>query len=898
MQLISRSRSDILKENEALRLRLAEAEETLRAIRGDKVDALAIQSAAGPEVYTLQGHDADASRIRGEMLGQVGDAVIAFDASDRVIYLNAAAERLYGLPVLQALGRLRGEVYHTRWLHPDGEAVAWDILQEHGAWRGEIIHVRHDGLELNVDLSFSALRDKDGHVTGRLGVVRDVSARKLAESGLLASEEFNRNLMEASSDCIKVLGMDGRVLHMNSPGLCLMEIDDVGPLRGKLWSSLWPPAAWPEVERAVAAAQGGGTYSFQRFCPTAKGAPRWWDVVVSPIRNAADGPVVRLLVVSRDISERKLAEEARAESAERVRMASEAAQLGFWSWQPDENIVVWENQYSHRILGLAPAAPGISSARLGAAFVFAEDRAALTQALARTVQAGEPLAFAGRIRRRDGQARWVEVKGRWTPPGGNRPPRVIGTIQDITDRKAAEANLRTSETRFRRLFEAAHDGVLLIDPATNKIIDANPFMTTLLGRPRDALIGKDLFEIGLLADAQAGRDMLQVLRATRELRYENLPLQSGSGERRDVEVVANLYDEDGQFVIQCNIRDITERRRSQEALRELGERQRLVLEACRIGTFSGDFDSGAPRWNLVMYELLGLRPDDAPPGPTTFFRHVHPDDVGMLRTRWTQVDQSGQADLEFRIIRADGKIRWLTGRWAISPAHDDVVGNEGVRRRYLGVNFDITERKRAEEHTQLLMAEVNHRAKNLLAVVQAVAHQTAKHGDPATFAVHLADRIDGLAASHDLLVKNHWHGVAMTDLVAVQLAHFKDAIGTRIHIDGPPLLLRSSAAQAIGMALHELATNAAKYGALANAGGQVRIAWQTSTAAAPLFLLSWLEEGGPSVLAPTRQGFGQIVLKRMAESAVDGVVEIAFKETGLAWNLSAPVENVLTVSGG
>jgi two-component sensor histidine kinase len=209
----------------------------------------------------------------------------------------------------------------------------------------------------------------------------------------------------------------------------------------------------------------------------------------------------------------------------------------------------------------------------------------------------------------------------------------------------------------------------------------------------------------------------------------------------------------------------------------------------------------------------------------------------------------------------------------------------------------VSERKRTEERIQLLMAEVNHRSKNLLAVVQAVVHQTAKHGDPATFAERLSDRIVGLAASQDLLVENNWQGVEIADLVEVQLAHFKDLFGTRILVDGLPARLTMGAAQGIGMALHELATNAAKYGALSNADGQVRITWQTTAVAEPNFSMSWLEVGGPKPAAPTQKGFGQVVIGRMAEAAVDGIVEIEFCETGISWRLSAPVKNTLASAG-
>jgi PAS domain S-box-containing protein len=121
--------------------------------------------------------------------------------------------------------------------------------------------------------------------------------------------------------------------------------------------------------------------------------------------------------------------------------------------------------------------------------------------------------------------------------------------------------LRRSEIRYRRLFEAARDGILIVDPLTRKITDANPFMSELLGYPLSELLGKELWEIGLLKDELASRSAFQELQRNDYIRYENLPLQNKKGDRHDVEFVSNVYDEDGQKVIQCNIRDITERKR-------------------------------------------------------------------------------------------------------------------------------------------------------------------------------------------------------------------------------------------------------------------------------------------------------------------------------------------------
>lgn len=156
--------------------------------------------------------------------------------------------------------------------------------------------------------------------------------------------------------------------------------------------------------------------------------------------------------------------------------------------------------------------------------------------------------------------RIVRIEARRTPNGMECSAMLV----DITGQGQAQERMRVSENRYRRLFEAANDGVLLIDPATSRIIDANPFMTRLLGYSRDQLIGKELFEIGLLKDEAASRQMFRKLKKNHEVRYEDLPLKSEAGRHQEVEVVANLYQEDGHPVIQCNIRDITVRKLAEE----------------------------------------------------------------------------------------------------------------------------------------------------------------------------------------------------------------------------------------------------------------------------------------------------------------------------------------------
>src|SRR6185295_17886546 len=190
--------------------RLAEAEQMLRAIRNGEVDALVIQTAAGPQVYTLQGQDAEASRIRGEMLAQVGEAIVAVDNDTRVTYLNAAAERQYGVVASRVLGQTLSTIFRWRWARPDEEAAAATALNERGEWRGETVHITNDGREFDVESGVTALRDHAGQTIGLLSVIRDVTERKQHEHQLLVSEIRYRRLFECAHDGVVIIDADTR----------------------------------------------------------------------------------------------------------------------------------------------------------------------------------------------------------------------------------------------------------------------------------------------------------------------------------------------------------------------------------------------------------------------------------------------------------------------------------------------------------------------------------------------------------------------------------------------------------------------------------------------------------------------------------------------------------------
>jgi PAS domain S-box-containing protein len=208
----------------------------------------------------------------------------------------------------------------------------------------------------------------------------------------------------------------------------------------------------------------------------------------------------------------------------------------------------------------------------------------------------------------------------------------------------------------------------------------------------------------------------------------------------------------------------------------------------------------------------------------------------------------------------------------------------------LAVVRDMTDR-RAAEH--LLMREVNHRAKNILSVVQAMAQQT-KASSCEEHVARLNDRIRSLSASYDLLIRNEWQSASLVELVRGQLAHFGDLLDSRIAVRGRELTIRSKAAQIVGMALHELATNAAKYGALSTGAGRVDIVWDMKPVGTgqQRFSMEWRESGGPAVLSPTQHGFGWSVLCQLTKMSLDADVTFECAPTGVVWRLECPADRV------
>lgn len=243
--------------------------------------------------------------------------------------------------------------------------------------------------------------------------------------------------------------------------------------------------------------------------------------------------------------------------------------------------------------------------------------------------------------------------------------------------------------------------------------------------------------------------------------------------------------------------------------------------------------------------------------------------------------------LQKRYVRSNGELFWAD--LTVSAIRDE----DGRPVKLISIVNDITRQKADEERLKFLMGELSHRTKNLIAVMQAIVRQTCAAKTSADeIREVLSERLAGIAASQDALVVHQGESAKMRELVELQLAVFLPRDDPRVDVDGPEIELCDAAVRAIGMALHELATNACKYGALSTTEGRVAIRWSVDTAETGAFRLSWSERGGPEVKSPKRRGFGRLVIEQMVATSTGGGVKLAFDPEGVAWTLQAPLSAV------
>ncbi len=315
------------------------------------------------------------------------------------------------------------------------------------------------------------------------------------------------------------------------------------------------------------------------------------------------------------------------------------------------------------------------------------------------------------------------------------------------------------------------------------------------------------------------------------------------------------------------------------------DRLELAVEAAGFGEFEWDLVRDVFVVSARMAAITGLPVGEMPgEGGRALDRHVHPDDLeAYLANRARNVDGGGAYNAEFRQIHAaDGRTVWVRVSGVVSR------GADGKPVHVNGIVQDITERKVEEEHRHTLMAELDHRVKNVLAAVQALAQQTAKRTTSLeSFLSNFGGRLKAMGSANELLTAARWRGAAVDHLVAAELGALAPG---QTSWDGPELFLTPRAANALSLALHELATNAVKFGALSMETGHVDVRWKRLLDGG--FELSWTEGGGPRVFAPTRRGFGSTLLDQVTGRELNGETVVEYRPAGVYARLRAGAQAI------
>jgi PAS domain S-box-containing protein len=514
--------------------------------------------------------------------------------------------------------------------------------------------------------------------------------------------------------------------------------------------------------------------------------------------------------------------------------------------------------------------------------VFGDKLFAPVELYLRKCLAGNAVEFEIEQPTRSGEPRFVHccLEPEW------RDDKVVGLVlagTDITRLKRAEAALRESESQLRLVTDNAPVSIAHLDTEVRyKFI--NRYHTERHGLTSEQIIGRRVPEVVGEKSFAIVESYIRECLAGKPVEFEGeVPYQGG-----DPQFVHCRFEpewRDGKVVgLVSATTNITGLRRAEAALLESEAAFRAMFEVSSVGKVEVEPETGRfLRVNAAMCKFVGYT--EAELLSRTVYDITHPDERDRDREplRRLVAGESDVFDVEKRYIRKDGYTVWA--RATVNVVRD----GSGRALRNTAVVLDITERKECEEKEHLLMREINHRAKNMLSVVHAIAQQTAAQ-NPKDFVERFSERIQALSANQDLLVRNEWNGVEIKDLVHAQLAHFAELIGTRITVDDLKLRLNPPSAQAIGLALHELATNAGKYGALSSDTGRVDISWSTD---GDIFTMSWIERDGPPVSAPEQRGFGAMVMEAMAERSVDGDVDLRYAPSGVTWRLICPAANAL-----
>jgi PAS domain S-box-containing protein len=579
------------------------------------------------------------------------------------------------------------------------------------------------------------------------------------------------------------------------------------------------------------------------------------------------------------------------ESEARFRLMADAVPQIVWITDPEGRVEFFNRQWSD-YTG-APYEP-TTAAAVAAGFVHPEDAALTMERFEEARRTGGTFLVEHRIRSRDGDYRWFLVRGEpHRDPLSGEITRWFGASVDIHDRRQAEVALRESREQLEAVATHAAMGVAQVD-LEGRFVLVNDRACEILGRTREELLSgaERMLDVTHPDDRPDNARLLHRMLETDEpfsieKRYVR-PDGSVIWVNNHVSLTRDASRK--PRYVTALVQDITERRQAEAALRASEARWRGLFERMQEGVEVDELIYGA-EGRAVDFRYLEINAawerQTRLPRETVVGRRaseIFPaEEVTFWAGVYTKVAETGEAAHMERYVAA-------LERWY------EVIAYPVEPGRTASLILDVTARKAEEERQALLMREVDHRAKNALAVVEAALRLT-QAPDVLSFQQIALGRVSALARAQTLLAQDRWNGADFRALVEGELVPFVGQGGTRAELNGAPVVLPPGAAQPIAMALHELATNAVKYGALSAPAGRLSVSWRLEGGPQGVLRLRWAEAGGPAVTGPpSRRGFGSRVLDGTVRRQLGGKVALRWESTGLVCDMEVPLGRALAAA--
>ncbi|EIZ86817.1 PAS sensor protein [Methylobacterium sp. GXF4] len=816
--------------------------------------------------------------LQSQILESATDyAIIAMDRTGRITRWNTGAAQILGWREDEMLGELTHRFFTPEDRASKQPEIEMGIALERGSAPDERWHVRKNGTRFWASGEMMPLKAEDGEIQGFLKILRDRTQQQEDAASLHDSELRFRSLVEVSPQVVWFGDAAGNITYCNA-----YWYDYTGLPPGETGEASWMGVIHPDYREPtrtawLAAARTGDAYEVEFPLRRADGQYRWFLSRARPVRDT-DGTLRSWIGTSLDIHERKQAET-------RFAALTDLSPAIIWFGNPDGSLSYLNDRW-YEYTGQTPE----QALPLGWGEVIHPDDLPGLLEVWEDARTREVLYDTeARLRRVDGVYRWFLIRAEPLRDEAGKVIGWLGSNSDIHDRRHAEHALQKAQDQLRLAVEATSIGIFDYDLVTGDLgWDAR--VCALFGLPPDAPVSYDVFLAGLHPDDRSWVD--EAVKAVLDpagdgvydIVYRTIGLQDGV--ERWVAAKGQTFFAQGKAVrFIGTVRDVTASRQAEQDLRETEERYRMASRATNDAIWDWNLASDHIRWNEAVQTLFGYAADEVGPSGAWWKSHIHPDDRERVKTSiYAVIDDSTEhwSD-EYRFLRADGSYAYILDRgYVIRDAQGHAV-------RMIGAMLDITARKRAEEHQRLLTGELQHRVKNTLAMVQAIANQTLRNAtSPQEAREAFQARLIALGKAHDILTQASWTAAPIAEVIEGALSvHRQDA--ARIRISGPNVLLAAKPALSLALALHELATNAAKYGALSNESGIVELRWHViHDDTAPRFCLTWSEQGGPPILSqPARRGFGSRLIERSFAAEVGGEVKLTYAPTGVVCRLEA-----------